>query len=358
MEWKTVKLGDYFDIAWGNTSITKKSYISQGYVAYSATGADGYLKEYEHDEQGIILSAIGARCGKCFLADGKWTAIKNTIVILSKSDELIDCKYAWYFLNDEKKWRPKGAGQPFITQGKALSFELPVPFKNGKPDLAEQRRIVSELDKILLLQEKSVSDVKKTDNLFSSICREWFEKKGFDSNKKKLDDECIIVKGKSPTLKTQEGEYTFVVTSEKRRSANVFQFDGEAVCIPLISSTGHGHASLHRIHYQTGKFALANIMVALVPKDRNQLVTKYLYYYLSFYKDELLVPLMRGVANVTIPLYKINDIVVDIPKINQQERLVTTLEEVEVLKLNLLNRHKLIEKCFQSTLNYAFQGKL
>lgn len=168
-KWQNVKLGDYFDIAWGNTSITKKSYVSTGYTAYSAAGADGSLGHYEHDGGGIILSAIGARCGKCFLADGKWTAIKNTIAIISKQDQLVDYRYAWYFLNNEDKWHSKGAGQPFITQKRAINMEIPVPLKNGKPDIAEQKRVADELDRAFAssAQLGNLFDEQKT--LFISL---------------------------------------------------------------------------------------------------------------------------------------------------------------------------------------------
>ncbi len=164
-----VKLGDYFDVAWGNTSITKKSYTQKGYTAYSAAGADGFLYHYEHEGKGIILSAIGARCGKCFLADGKWTAIKNTIVMTSKPDHFIDEKYAWYFLNEEEKWRSKGAGQPFITQTRAIGMEIPVPLKDDKPDLVEQRRIVKKLDTAFALLEKLGNLFARQETSFANL---------------------------------------------------------------------------------------------------------------------------------------------------------------------------------------------
>jgi type I restriction enzyme S subunit len=56
--------------------------------------------------------------------------------------------------------------------------------------------------------------------------------------------------------------------------------EGPAVCVPLISSTGHGDAALHRVHYQEGKFALANLLVALLPRNPEKLSAKYLYHLL------------------------------------------------------------------------------
>src|SRR5215469_11983780 len=107
----------------------------------------------------------------------------------------------------------------------------------------------------------------------------------------KIGDLCRLVKGTSPTLKTEAGDYPFVVTAAYRRTANSYQLEGPAVCIPLISSTGHGEAALHRLHYQDGKFALANLLVALLPKDRQTCEAKYLYYLLTAKKDRYFVPL-------------------------------------------------------------------
>jgi hypothetical protein len=68
----------------------------------------------------------------------------------------------------------------------------------------------------------------------------------------RLGDLCSLVRGTSPTLKTPPGDYPLVVTAEFRRSADSWQLEGPAVCVPLISSTGHGDAALHRVHYQEG----------------------------------------------------------------------------------------------------------
>ena len=82
-----VRLGEIADVNWGDTSVTKSSYVEQGYTAYSATGADGLLPYADYDRQAVILSAIGARCGKVWFAEGKWSCIKNTIRYWSKDDD-------------------------------------------------------------------------------------------------------------------------------------------------------------------------------------------------------------------------------------------------------------------------------
>src|SRR5205823_1824581 len=100
------------------------------------------------------------------------------------------------------------------------------------------------------------------------------------------------------------------------------------VCVPLISSTGHGDAALHRVHYQEGKFALANLLVALVPRDPGTCDAKYLYYLLTARKDSYLVPLMQGTANVSLKERDVGDIVVALPALLEQRRIVARIEKL------------------------------
>ena len=61
-----------------------------------------------------------------------------------------------------------------------------------------------------------------------------------------LGDIAVIEKGKTGIKDVQSGEYPLVVTAEARLSADHFDFEGPAVIIPLVSSTGHGDASLRQ----------------------------------------------------------------------------------------------------------------
>ncbi len=137
--WQLLRLGSLCSVNWGNTSITKDSYSDAGFRAYSASGADGFLPSFEHEGEGIVLSAIGARCGKCFWADGKWTAIKNTIVIKAVDEESTTLPFLFYYLNDESIWPRSGTSQPFIGMGKAAEVLVP------QPPIAEQQAIAGVL---------------------------------------------------------------------------------------------------------------------------------------------------------------------------------------------------------------------
>ncbi len=143
-----------------------------------------------------------------------------------------------------------------------------------------------------------------------------------------LGEICNFIKGEYPALKTKPGKYPLVVTAAFRRSSETYQLEGPAVCIPLVSSTGHGDAAIHRIHYQEGKFALSNILVALIPKVPKECNAKYLYYLLSALKDEYLVPLMRGGANVSLKDYDIAKVDVVLPSFSEQTSTVSKIEKM------------------------------
>ena len=154
-----------------------------------------------------------------------------------------------------------------------------------------------------------------------------------------LGNLCHLIKGETATMKATPGQYPLVVTGATARSSSEYQLDREAVCIPLVSSTGHGHASIHRVHYQKGKFALANIMVALVPKNEAEVDAKYLHLLLTARKDELLVPLMAGTSNVSLRLPDLSAVRIEIPSIEEQIRVVASVE-ASLAKLTLARIHR------------------
>jgi len=142
----------------------------------------------------------------------------------------------------------------------------------------------------------------------------------------RLGNLCSVIKGKFPTMKTSPGRYPFVVTAAERKTADSYQFDGSAVCIPLVSSTGHGHAAIHRIHFETGKFALANIMAALVVRDENLILPKFLYYYLWRHKEDKLVTLMAGTANTSLTLTDLEGVEIEFCELAMQREVVAELD--------------------------------
>jgi type I restriction enzyme S subunit len=177
-----------------------------------------------------------------------------------------------------------------------------------------------------------------------------------------LGELCTIEKGTTGILKAIPGEYPLVVTGEERKSHNEFQFDDNAVIIPLVSGTGHGHASIKRIHFQTGKFALGSILCAIIPKDKSKLNAEYLYYFLDLNRENELVARMRGMANVTLPMKEIAKIEIPLPNLREQIAFVKMYKllgkKSNDLSLEFKYQLNLVKKLRQQLLQDAVQGKL
>jgi type I restriction enzyme S subunit len=124
--WERKKLSEIADIKWGDTSVTKSSYCEKGFLAYSASGPDGLLDYFDYDKSGVVLSAIGAYAGLTWLALGKWSAIKNTMVFWSKQKTLSN-HYLFLATRGINYWNRRGAAQPFIAQGDAKLQQIVLP---------------------------------------------------------------------------------------------------------------------------------------------------------------------------------------------------------------------------------------
>ena len=177
-----------------------------------------------------------------------------------------------------------------------------------------------------------------------------------------LDDICHFEKGTTGLAKAIPGEYPLVTTGANRKTCENFQFDKSAVCIPLVSSTGHGHASLKYVHYQKGKFALGTILVALTSKNENILDIQFLHLYLFQLKNQILVPLMSGAANVSLSIKKIKKIEIPLPSIERQKQIVNNFNLIEMedkeLRKELIHQETILKKLRQQILQEAIKGKL
>lgn len=144
-----------------------------------------------------------------------------------------------------------------------------------------------------------------------------------------------IEKGPTGIQKAQPGPYPLVVTAAERLTCDHYDFEGAAALIPLVSSTGHGNARLNRLHYQEGKFALGSILAGVFPYFSELYSARFLFEYLTAFKEELLVSRMTGTANVTLTIGRIADVPVPLlhPVTQRQvEELMGLCDQLEAAR--------------------------
>lgn len=154
--WVATPLTDLVVTKAGNSKLIKgkmhhepAKHLFQG---YSASGADVWSDSFEYDADGVVVSAVGARCGKSFLAKGKWVAVANTHVVLP-FEGAIDPEFLWYGINDEDFWIRSGTAQPFVVVSKSLERLFAIPPR------AEQARIVAKLEELLSDLDAGVAEL-------------------------------------------------------------------------------------------------------------------------------------------------------------------------------------------------------
>ena len=166
-KWRPVKLGAIADVSWGDTSTTKASYVESGFTAYSAKGPDGFLPYADYNRVGVVLSAIGADCGRTWLAKGQWSCIKNTIRFWA-TDPKVDTEFLYWVTRNSSLWPKRGSAQPFISQGDARKLEISIP------PFPEQRAIAHVLG---TLDDKIELNRRMNETLEAMACslfKSWF----------------------------------------------------------------------------------------------------------------------------------------------------------------------------------------
>jgi type I restriction enzyme S subunit len=157
--WTYEPLTKFIDSRSGNGKLIKGKqsleFIKGFFPAYSASGQDIWTEKAEFFGEGVVVSAVGARCGKAFLAEGSWTAVANTHVLQIKKGAELDIRFLWYLCNDEKWWIRSGTAQPFVKVKDTLERLQLVP------PLAEQHKIVELLEDHLSRLDAALADVKQ-----------------------------------------------------------------------------------------------------------------------------------------------------------------------------------------------------
>ncbi|MEX1363020.1 MAG: restriction endonuclease subunit S [Nannocystaceae bacterium] len=174
--WEVTRIGDVsVQVAGGRLGLTKgEDYSMSGVAAYSAAGQDGFVRSAEFvDTEGVVLSAIGAQCGKCFYATGEWTTLANTQALIPTNR--LSARYLWHRVNRDDYWPRTGSAQPFIKPSSIRGCRLLLP------PLPEQRRIAEILDTVDEAIRKTEEVIAKLQQMKQGLLHDLLTR-GIDDN--------------------------------------------------------------------------------------------------------------------------------------------------------------------------------
>ena len=337
--WKETTLGQSAISSWGNTETTKSKYVTNGYIAYSASGADGFLEWFEHDCDAVVLSAIGAQCGKTWFANGKWTSIKNTIWIKGNENVLLD-KYLYYLSNQEHFWQIRGQAQPFISLGDLKTTKI------NLPPLPEQKRIVdliSAVDSYIDALEQQAENARKSR---SAVLHEMLSAGGDDLIETTLGEAANWGSGGTPKADNPDfygGEIPWCVIGDLTES-DVWDTEKKITKLGLVNSSAKiidpGSVLLAMYGASIGRTGISaipmatNQAIAFARCNTEMVTPKYLLVYLQTQKAKF-VEMGQGAAQPNISQTIIKSWPISLPNLAFQHKLISMIDNFDSILFGL-----------------------
>lgn len=284
----------------------------------------------------------------------------NTGIICVSNPYTLNYEYLYLFIQniDFRLYTRRGA-VPTLDSAELKSLPIPVP------PIAEQVKIVAELDCLSGIIEKKKQQLKELDNLAQSIFYEMFgdpveNDKGWE--KKKLDEIGEIIAGSTPSTADDtnwDGDINWVTPAE----LDVQLYYGETV----RKITEKAAKSLTLMPVGTvllstrapiGKIAITTVPMCCNQGFKNIICNEcinnvFLYYYLMLTMDNIKA-LGRGATFKEVSKKNISEYKVIIPDLDKQKQFASKIESIEKQKELISQSIKETETLFNSRMDYYF----
>jgi type I restriction enzyme S subunit len=335
-------------VDWGNTDLTKAAYVEGGrYLAVSAAGCDGRIGHKEHTKHTPVLSAIGAQCGRMFLPEEDFTAIKNTIT-LTPRDGTCTGKFLYQLLTHVELPK-RGAAQPFISKGDIQTFQVPVP------TLPEQQRIVSLLDEafagIATAKANAEKNLQNARALFESHLQSVFTQRGEGWVETTIGDQLTLQRGFDITKRHQNEGDVPVVSSGGIKSYH----DKAMAGAPGVVIGRKG--TLGKVFYIEKDYWPHD--TTLWVKDFKGNEPRFVYYLFAVLDVK---KFDSGTANPALNRNQVHPLPVTWPPVAHQKKIIAKLDSLhqQTQRLAGIYERKLaaLEALKKSLLHLAFSGEL
>jgi type I restriction enzyme S subunit len=266
----------------------------------------------------------------------------------------IDHRYVFYFLFTEDFAKQmeslqKGASYPAVTDGDVRAQMIPLP------PLPEQQRIVGLLDEafagIATAKANAEKNLQNARALFESHLH--VER----AEKAMLGDLVNIRTGKlDANAAIEGGKYPFFTCSREIFAINDYAFDCEAILLAGNNAVGDFNVK----HYN-GKFNAYQRTYVITVNEKKSVLYRFLYFQmlksLKKFKAQSV-----GVGTKFLKLGMIKELKIELPSLNEQQRIVSTMDSLreETQRLANLYERKLaaLEGLKKSLLHLAFTGNL
>ena len=220
----------------------------------------------------------------------------------------------------------KGASYPAISDANVKAFRLPVP------PLEVQREIVHVLDSFTLLTAELTAELTARKKQY-----EYYRNALLVRDKtitlKSIDELCNVSAGgdapKEAISKEKTDKYAIPVISNGVGENALYGYTDKAkIMEPAVTVAARG--TIGYAEYRNYPFVPIIRLLTLIPKDKEVLNTKYLYYCLQ--GKEYKIP-TTGISQLTAPMVK--QVEIPVPKLKVQEKIVEVLDNFESICTDL-----------------------
>jgi type I restriction enzyme S subunit len=266
----------------------------------------------------------------------------------------LDYRFVFYSLFTEEfmcqmECLQKGASYPAVTDGDVRAQRL------SFPPLPEQRRIVSILDEacdgIATATATAEKNLQNARAIFESHLN------SVDGEEAPLGDLVNITTGKlDANAAVEEGQYPFFTCSREVFTIDNYAFNCEAILLAGNNAVGDFNVK----HYK-GKFNAYQRTYVITVNGENRVLYRFLYFQmlksLKKFKSQSV-----GTGTKFLKLEMIKNMLIALPSVAEQERIVSTMDSVrdKTQRLESIYQQKLValDALKKSLLDRAFSGQL
>jgi type I restriction enzyme S subunit len=390
--WEVKKLGEVSKINYGYTEKASFTEVGPKFLRITDIQDNGVdwetvpyckidkldLPKYLLKQGDIVFARTGATTGKSYLIKNPPSAVFASYLIkLQISDlEKLSPDFLILFFQTKTYWDKiqtglSGSAQGGFNASKLADLSIPIP------PLPEQQRIVAILDEafaaIAQAKENAEKNLQNAREFFDSYLQSVFAIPGNGWEEKNLGEIGIVQSGGTPLRSTKEyweggniawyssGELNNLYTEEPERFitqkgldySNAKLFPKGSLLIGMYDTAALKMSILDR------DAAFNQAIAGVKPNDKLNLV--FVLHAINAIKPELLNQ-RRGVRQKNLSLEKIKNISLLIPKLTEQNLMVSKLDTLstETKKLENIYRQKIndLGELKKSILQKAFSGEL
>lgn len=312
--------------------VYSKTYIAANagnYPVYSSQTANngelGRISTYNYDGEYLTWTTDGAYAGTIFHRKGKFSITNVCGLIAIKSPDILNIRFLYYWLSIKaQEYVYRGMGNPKLMSNQMATIEIPMP------PLTVQEEIVRILDLFTNLAAELQAELQARQKQYEHYRNKLltFEKDAEGMEWKRLPDICEnLDRRRKPVTASNRtfGPYPYYGASGIVDYVSSYIFDGNYL---LISEDGANLLARNTpIAFSiSGKNWVNNH--AHVLKFQNMFTQKYIEYYINMIDVSQYV---SGGAQPKLNQENLNKILIPIPPLPEQQRIVSILDKFETL---------------------------